>query len=175
MSDDYPSSYSTHIQLQQRRKKYTFIGFLLALVALCVGCILVYNLPQIHSRLAWRVEALWAKINPHEEQIFVPQEQAKSQATLLAATQIARQAATLLAAATSTPMPQVETPTLVSTILDTSDPLSTTLTPQTTIINPQPTVENPQSTIKPTHTPPPLPPVVPITAVKNEDQHNRYK
>jgi hypothetical protein len=40
---------------------------------------LVYNLPSVHARLAWRVEALRAdikyRLDPPEEAVFVPQEQ----------------------------------------------------------------------------------------------------
>ena len=85
MNDQLPSSYRTHFLLRRRRAKYTLIAALAGLVVVCLGCILAYNLPPIHSRLAWRVEAVWAKIRPHKEEIFIPQEQAKSQATLQAA------------------------------------------------------------------------------------------
>lgn len=45
---------------------------------LCVCGLLLYNLPPVHERLAWRVDGLRAQIrralNPPEEVVFVPQE-----------------------------------------------------------------------------------------------------
>ena len=52
---------------------YLAIGVPLALLA----AVLIYNLPPVHERLAWRVEALRSDIkyalNPPEEVVFVPQ------------------------------------------------------------------------------------------------------
>ena len=52
---------------------YLAIGIPLALLA----AILIYNLPPVYERLAWRVEALRSEIkyalNPPEEVVFVPQ------------------------------------------------------------------------------------------------------
>ena len=48
-----------------------------ALVLLCLLAFMVYNLPPVHSRLAWRVDELVLRIkytlNPPEEVVFVPQ------------------------------------------------------------------------------------------------------
>jgi hypothetical protein len=169
MNDQPSSSSRTHFLLRRRRAKYTFITALAGLVVVCLGCILAYNLPPIHSRLAWRVEAVWAKIKPHKEEIFIPQEQAKSQATLQAAS---RQTGTPVSplAITSTPMSPTAT-TLVAGMTSPTptlgpDLLTPTDTPQSTT---PPTL---QST--PTPSPSPVPLVVTVTGVKYEDQHNAY-
>jgi hypothetical protein len=175
MNDQSPSSYRTHFLLRRRRAKYTFITALVGLVVVCVGCILAYNLPPIHSRLAWRLEAVWAKIKPHqEEQIFIPQEQAKSQATLLAASKQTGTPASPLALS-STPSPVATllsgmaspTPTLEAGLLTPTASLQSPTSPSL-----QSTISNPQST--PTPSPSPMSPVVTVTGVKYEDQHNRY-
>jgi hypothetical protein len=162
MNDEYPSTYRTHFLLRRRRAKYTFIFSILALGAVCLGCILAYNLPPVHSRLAWRVEYLWSKIRPHKEQIFIPQEQAKSQATLLAATQ----AATLLPTAALTRTDSLSTTTASPTFTPESNPRQATGT----------SLPSPTLTRTPTATPSPtlFPPAATVTGVKYEDQHNRY-
>ena len=167
MNDQYSTSYRTHFQLRRRRAKYTLIAALVGLVVVCVGCILAYNLPPIHSRLAWRVEAAWAKIRPHKEEIFIPQEQAKSQATLQAASQQTITPVSPLAF-TSTPSP-VASPTPKS---GSSLPSPTASLRSPTLPNPQSTITNPQLTSTPP--PSPMPPVVTVTGVKYEDQHNAY-
>jgi tetratricopeptide (TPR) repeat protein len=167
MSD--PSSYPshTHFLLRRRRAKYTFIAGLVGLGVLCLVCIWAYNLPPIHSRLAWRLEAVWVKIKPRQkEQIFVPQEQAKSQATLEAASRLTVTPTSPLSI-TSTPSPAATRGTGLAYPSATSGPgfPSATATPQSTI-------SNPQSTSTPTLSP--APPSVLVTGVKYEDQHNRY-
>ena len=69
------------------------IGLLAAGVVLtCLAGVLIYYLPPVHSRLAWRVENLRVQIrraiNPPEEAVFVPQQQLEAavQATLQAMT-----------------------------------------------------------------------------------------
>lgn len=62
--------------MRRRTSRFWLIGApLLCLLA----AILVYNLPPIHERLAWRVDNLRTQIkyalNPPEEAIFIPQEQ----------------------------------------------------------------------------------------------------
>jgi len=56
--------------------------FLLAIPALIVLALILYQIPPIHRRLAWRVEDLQAKIkyalNPPDEAVFVPGEGADS-------------------------------------------------------------------------------------------------
>jgi tetratricopeptide (TPR) repeat protein len=55
------------------------IKILLVLILLAAGGVLFYNLPPVHSRLAWRVSEWTARIryalNPPAEVVFVPQEQ----------------------------------------------------------------------------------------------------
>jgi len=68
---------------------------LIFIIVLVVGCILsfgIYNLPQVHTRLAPRVDNLRTRIvyaiNPPEEAVFIPQEQVEEviQATMTAIT-----------------------------------------------------------------------------------------
>jgi len=60
------------------RRQYIVI-FISGILALCLLAGVVYNLPPVHERLAWRVDNLRVKIqryfNPPEEAVFVPQEQ----------------------------------------------------------------------------------------------------
>jgi len=72
-------------------RKRWLIYALLAVVAACLLSLLVYNLPPVHSRLAWRVDSAQAQIyyyfNPPQDVVFIPQEQqieAIVQATLQA-------------------------------------------------------------------------------------------
>ncbi len=163
MNDQSSSSSRTHFLIRRRRATYTFISILIALGVACLGCILVYNLPPVHSRLAWRLEAVWAKIKPHKEQIFIPQEQAKSQATLQATLQ---QTGARVSPLVSTPTP---TPSLLALTA------SPTLMPGTSLKTATSTTQAvPTQTETPVFTPSPVPPVVTITGVKYEDQHNRY-
>ncbi len=124
--------------------------YLLAVPVLCVLAILLYNVPFIHSRLAWRLDNLRVRIqyaiNPPERAVFQPQEQAQLENQVNAIVD-----ATLTALApTFTPTPLTPTPT----------PVGPTSTPQ-----PSPT---------PTLSPTPIPDVVRLEGVKYEDQHNRY-
>lgn len=52
---------------------------LFALASLCLLTILVYNLPPVHERLAWRVASLRSQVyyalNPPQEVVFLPEEQ----------------------------------------------------------------------------------------------------
>jgi hypothetical protein len=54
--------------------------YLLAIPILCILAVLVYNVPFVHSRLAWRLDNLRIRIqyaiNPPEQVVFLPQEQA---------------------------------------------------------------------------------------------------
>ncbi|MGW8249544.1 MAG: hypothetical protein ACWGO1_02790, partial [Anaerolineales bacterium] len=91
---------------------------LLALAALCLGTVLIYNLPPVHERLAWRVAGLRSQVyyalNPPQEVVFQPEEQALIesivQATLdaLLSTQAAEPSRSPL---TSTPLPTQPGPT----------------------------------------------------------------
>ena len=116
---------------------------------------LFYNLPPVHSRLAWRLENLWYKINPPKQEVFVPSEQGTI-ATLAQATTLAQ-----VTALAFTP-----TPTITQSPLPTPTPLAPEDTPQPTST----------STITPTPTPTPtlLPTSISLQGVKYEDQHNRF-
>jgi tetratricopeptide (TPR) repeat protein len=124
--------------------------YLFAIPVLCVLGIILYNIPFIHSRLSWRIDNLRVRvqyaINPPEQAIFQPQEQAQLENQVDA---IVNAKLTALAP-TLTPTPLVSTPTQVG-------PTST----------PQP---SPTSTLSPT----PIPDAVSLAGVKYEDQHNRY-
>lgn len=102
---------------------------LLGIVGLCLLCALVYNLPPVHERLGWRVANLRSQVfyslNPPQEVVFIPQEQALIesivQATLAAIKPAALQPTALLPPATRTPAPSEPT----STPLPTSSPTPT--------------------------------------------------
>ena len=112
--------------------------------------LLVYNIPFVHSRVAWRVENLRVRlqyaINPPEQVVFQPQEQAALEDQVDAIVN-----ATLTALApTATLVPLTPTPTQAG---PTEPPL-------------------PSST--PTLSPTPLPEAFRLEGIKYEDQHNRY-
>jgi len=87
-------------------------------VGLCLLSALVYNLPPVHDRLAWRVDNVRVKIqrfiNPPEEVVFTPQEQVANivDATLTALAPSSTP--TVLAGPTETPAPSA-TPSLTPT------------------------------------------------------------
>jgi hypothetical protein len=124
--------------------------YLLAIPVLCVLAILLYNVPFIHSRLAWRIDNLRVRIqyalNPPEQAVFQPQEQAE----------LEHQVDTIVNATLTALMP-ASTPTAIT---PTPTPIGPTSTPL-----PSPT---------PTLSPTPLPVSVRLEGVKYEDQHNRY-
>ncbi len=124
--------------------------YLLAIPILLVLAVLVYNVPFVHSRLAWRLDNLRIRIqyaiNPPEQVVFLPQEQAALENQVNAIVN-----ATLTALApTLTPTPLIPTPT-----------------------QPGPT-ETPLPSATPTLSPTPLPTSVRLAGVHYEDQHNRY-
>ncbi len=112
--------------------------------ALCLCVVVVYFLPPVHDRLAWRVDEavlrLRYSLNPPAQQVFVPQEGLAAPATQV----------TALPSATSTLPPFTPTATQ-------ADPVSTPA--------PSPT---------PSATPLPLPPSVDLKGVVYEDQHGRW-
>jgi hypothetical protein len=127
------------------RKRLTL--FAVALPAFLLLSAIVYHLPPVHSRLAWRIDQ-WRteyiyRMNPPEEAVFIPQEMVDEaiEATLYALN--------------PTPTPS---PTL-------------TLTVTPTVEGPTPTRE-PSPT--PTLTPTPLPQALKLDGVKYEDQHGRW-
>jgi len=115
----------------------------------------VYNVPFVHSRLAWRIDNLRIRIqyaiNPPEQVIFLPQEQAalENQVNTIVNATLTALAPTL------TPTPLILTP----------------LIPTPT--QPGPT-ETPLPSVTPTLSPTPIPSSVRLAGVHYEDQHNRY-
>ena len=69
------------------------------MIGLCLLAVVVYNLPPVHERVAWRVDSLRVAVkrffNPPEQVVFVPQEEVEA---IVAATLTA-----MAPAATSTP------------------------------------------------------------------------
>jgi hypothetical protein len=124
--------------------------YLLAIPVLIALAIVVYNIPFVNSRLAWRLDNLRTRIqyaiNPPQEVVFQPQEQAAL---------------------------ENEVNTIVNATLTA---LAPTFTP--TLYTPTPTQPGPTNTpvptFTPTFTPTPLPPSISLAGVKYEDQHNRY-
>ncbi|HSL44636.1 MAG TPA: C39 family peptidase [Anaerolineales bacterium] len=98
-------------------RRQHFIVLILGIVGLCALAGIVYTLPPVHERLAWRVDNLRVQIrrflNPPEEVVFVPQEQVDAivQGTLTA--QALAPTVTPIPAITETPLPSpVPSPTL---------------------------------------------------------------
>ncbi|HJS19454.1 MAG TPA: C39 family peptidase [Anaerolineales bacterium] len=111
-----------------------------AAIVLAIG---LYFLPPIHSRLAWRVDALRTNIkymiNPPDEAVFQPEEQAQLDIAVTAMMQT----------------------------------LQATLTPQAIVSNSATSTPQPGPTAKPTITSTPLPATVMLEGVKYEHQHGR--
>ncbi len=90
-------------------RRQILLIFLLMAFGVCLLSVLVYNLPPVHDRLAWRVDTLRVQVkryfNPPEQVVFVPQEQVDAivNATLTAMAPTA--SPTLPAALTATPSP----------------------------------------------------------------------
>jgi tetratricopeptide (TPR) repeat protein len=83
---------------------------LLMVLGLCLLSVLVYKLPPVHDRLAWRVDTLRVQVkryfNPPEQVVFVPQEQVDA-----------------IVHATLTAMAPTSTPTLLPDLTATPSPL----------------------------------------------------
>ena len=122
----------------------------LAIPILLMLAVIVYNIPFVHSRLAWRLDNLRIRIqyalNPPEQVVFLPQEQA----------------------ALENQVDQIVDATLTA--------LAPSATP--TVVTPTPTrpgpTDTPVPTATPTLTPTPLPEAFSLSGVHYEDQHNRY-
>jgi tetratricopeptide (TPR) repeat protein len=122
----------------------------LAIPILLMLAVIVYNIPFVHSRLAWRLDNLRIRIqyalNPPEQVVFLPQEQA----------------------ALENQVDQIVDATLTA--------LAPSATP--TVVTPTPTrpgpTDTPVPTATPTLTPTPLPETFSLSGVHYEDQHNRY-
>ncbi len=124
--------------------------YLLVLPILAVLAVLFYNIPFVHSRLAWRLDNLRIRIqyivNPPEKVIFQPQEQE------LLENQISAMVNATLTARAPTTTPTIAVPTATQ--------------PGPT----QPPLPTATSTLAPT----PIPSSLRLAGVKYEDQHNRY-
>jgi hypothetical protein len=118
--------------------------FAVAIPFLLLLLFLTYNLPPVHSRLAWRVDEAQARIkyalNPPEEAVFVPQQGAQANVQ-------------------PTPSPLSEATA------------STTPTATPTLVGP---TDTPAPSPTPTITPTPLPDQAVLSGVKYEDQHQRW-
>jgi len=128
------------------RYKKLMIPFLI-LDALIILAVLLYQLPPVQNKLAWRIDSIRAKIkyalNPPEEAVFTPQNQGTS------VSEIVQETLTALAPATTpTPSPYPATPTATK---------------------PGPT-QTPFPTDTPTITPTPLPTKVVLKGVVHEFQ-----
>src|SRR4030042_4793259 len=130
--------------------------YLLAIPILLGLVVLVYNIPFVHSRLEWRLDALRVRIqyavNPPEQAVFQPQEQAVLENQVKA-----------IVNATLTPLAPTltYTPTLTTTLL-TSTPTQ-----------PGPTA-TPIPSATPTLTPTSLPASFRLAGAQFEGPHNRY-
>jgi hypothetical protein len=125
-------------------RRFTVIVLVSIPVALLL-VVLIYNIPPVHARLAWRVDDLRTRIqyaiNPPEKVVFIPEEQIAPivEATLRALT---------------------PSPTLTPVI----EPTLTQIGPTETLL--------PSATATVTATP--LPEIIRLEGVKYEDQHNRW-
>jgi hypothetical protein len=125
-----------------RRKRLLLSA--IAVPSLLLLLVLFYNIPPVHSRLAWRVDDARARIkyalNPPDEAVFVPQESAPTSDL-------------------PTPAPLwTDTPTAISEATPTA----------------QGPTETPAPSPTPTLTPTPLPDQVVLSGVKYEHQHQRW-
>jgi len=115
-------------------KRKPILWFILAAIILIALGLLIYNLPPVHSRLAWRVEAMRARVkyalNPPEDIILqVSTQDAEPSATLpyIIVTSTATPGATPTQApiqASSTP---ILSPTPSPTITPTSPPMPSSI------------------------------------------------
>jgi hypothetical protein len=136
--------------------KKTLLLVLISLCAVLVMGALVYNIPPVHDRLAWRVDEWVLRIkyslNPPEEVVFVPQGSGAGGA------QAAAQAAALPAPSVhTTRQPPTLTPDAPLTGAPTFGPTNTPI--------PSPT---------PTVAATPMPGKASVKGVVYEDQHGRY-
>jgi hypothetical protein len=145
-----------------RRMHRRFILFsVLILLVLCLGLILVYNLPVVHSRLAWRVTNAWVSfkrlLNPPEQLVFMPGG---------ARTPSGQGAVQTAVQATLDALLPVVLPTITEQL---APPQSTTQNPAgAPSQTPQPATPLPTAT--PTITPTPLPEQVYLSGVVHEYQ-----
>ena len=126
-----------------RKRNLTILMIGIPLV--CLVCVIIYYLPPVNQRLAWRVDELRTRIkyaiNPPSEALFIPGGEPQKN-------------------------PAVTVITMTPTAADTQSP---TVTPR-----PVGPTDTPTPTFTPTLTPTPLPDAVYLQGVKYEDQHNRW-
>jgi len=131
-------------QMNHPNKQKTWLKVVLILIILVALSVVVYFLPPVHDRLSWRLANLRAQIgyfiNPPEELIFSPEQQAEMEAIVNR---------TLTAIAPPTEMPPQVTPTV------------------TDDFQPSPTAT---LTLTPTITPTPIPGSVNLSGVRHEYQ-----
>src|SRR5574341_1397342 len=105
--------------MRRMRRRYILV-FSAGSAALCLLAGLMYNLPPIHDRLAWRVDNLIVAIkryfNPPEEVVFTPEQQVelivKATLTAMAGTPTPSPQPALSATPSLTPFPSL-TPTAI--------------------------------------------------------------
>jgi hypothetical protein len=123
--------------------------FLMAIVSLCLAAAVIYNLPPVHERLAWRVTSWTVQIrriiNPPEKVLFVPQGAGAVETIAKATLDALLPSTTPVPSASLTPVPMQDSPTPL--------PSSTSF--------PTPTL---------TLTPTPIPPSVALTGIVHEYQ-----
>jgi len=127
-------------------QKRLFLIGVFGLLAACLLAVVLYNVPFVHERLAWRVENLQTRVrhalNPPEQAVFIPQQ--NDQATMEAIVQATVQSASI-------------------------NPSATLAQPMLTLTLPGPTpTQQPTATITPTSTP--LPGEVALTGYRHEWQ-----
>ena len=105
--------------------------YLLAIPILIVVALLVYNLPFVHSRLAWRVDNLVARIqyaiDPPQKVVFLPQEQAQIDQIVQATLAAVMPSATPSPTSTLEPTPTQPGPTPIPTLTATTTPEPTAI------------------------------------------------
>lgn len=92
------------------------------MITLCLLAFVVYNLPAVNERLAWRVEAFWADIqyliDPPEQRVFIPGGATSAPSATLALPTLTPTIALLQATPQPSATPTLEpTPTLTPTPL----------------------------------------------------------
>lgn len=130
--------------MKKTKLQKILVLFGLLLGALLLG-VIIYNLPPVHDRLAWRVDEAILRVkyalNPPEQVVFVPQN-------------------------TALPAPLTYTSTSLATA-------TSMVTPQSSLQVLEP-ANTPQPSLTPSPAATPLPQKVALKGVRYEDQHGRY-
>ena len=133
-----------------------FLLSLLIVPLLCLSAGLVYNLPPVHDRLAWRITGwrtqIWHAINPPEQAVFVPEQQQQIDAIVRATIQ-----------AFQTSIAPEEEPALLP---------ASSATPDGAALIPSTPLPSPSPTLAPTPTVPlaPLPDKALLAGIRHEYQ-----